>query len=91
MQPFLVQDLGAQYNRELFVVSVIGIQSSVFGTQFEPAKNRDLWRSFVGKIWAEIGCNWSIGLSTGAEKSHGHEAMIFKKESLKERSRSSVL
>ena len=35
------QDLGAQYHRELFVVSVIGIQSSAAGTFLDLGKN--LW------------------------------------------------
>ena len=49
------QDLGAQYNRELFVVSVIGIQSSVPENPVWAGKfHGSLW-SFVGKIWSR---NW---------------------------------
>lgn len=57
----------------------------------EPSLSRQVSWQFVVICWENLEqklvATWSMGLSTGAEKSHGHEAMIFKKESFKERSR----
>lgn len=60
-------------------------------TQFEPASFMTSTGHFVGKILSRNWLQLEYGVINWSRKVHGHEAMIFKKESLKERSRSSVL